>query len=264
MKHVAAFAVLATVLILSVPTRAAASCSVVASSSGPPAQIRADGAVMPVPPSRDVSDCSGLVVSAGQVLVLFETAQGERQSQPCAAGGTGCAVPGGTRGVLNAIRAKLGVIREGAPERRPGGRRYDEDAQRLTGMPSGKIYSLERAGIFDFRAAGSGPWSLVLTRDPGRAPIFQWSGRDPVIQLPANLFQRGGKYGWVLTAGGKRYAGGFDVLGASQAAEVERDLREAGVTGAASTRKQQVDELMVLFDHDLDHEVRLLYGQLGL
>jgi hypothetical protein len=152
----------------------------------------------------------------------------------------------------------------GMPERRPGGRRYDEDARRLEGLPSGKIYSVERASNFNLAASGIATWTLVVTREPGRMPIFQRSGSDPFVQLPAGLLQRGGKYGWMLTTAGKRFTGGFDVLAPGPAAEVERDLREAGVPDGPLTRKQQIDSLLVLFDHDLDHEVRLLYRELGL
>lgn len=260
MKHALAFAGLVVLLAVSAPARpaAAASCSVTEAARGEKAAIRVGSEVLDIPPSREVADCSRLMVTKGRVVVLFDS-RGDRRSQPCAAGET-CAVPTGAKAFLAALKARL----EGSPERRVGGRRYDEDARRVDGLPTGKIYSPERAGLFDFRALGPGTWSLVVTREPGRTSIFQRSGSDPVIQLPAGLFQRGGKYGWVLTAGGKRFTGGFDVLASGPAAEVERDLLEAGVRGRAQTRKQQIDELLVLFDHDLDHEARLLYRELGL
>lgn len=260
---VAAVLAVPAVLIPQGPARAAASCLVTEATRGQSAEIRADGATLAVPPSRDVKDCSSLAVSSGRVVVVFE-AGGDRKSQLCGAGEPRCAVPNGAKSVLGDLMSRLGAALEGAPERRPAGRRYDEDARRLAGLPSGKIYSLERAGLFDFRALGPGGWALAVTREPGRTSIFQRSGSDPVVQLPASLFQRGGKYGWVLTAGGKRFTGGFDVLAAGPAAEVERDLQESGVTGRARTRKQQIDEMLVLFDHDLDHEARLLYRELGL
>jgi hypothetical protein len=250
---------LAVPAVVPVTTWAASSCSVMPGSRSVPTTIRADGKDWDVPRAGlpDVP-CSGLSVLRGQAILIFETSAGDTKSLMCGPGE--CAAPTGAKSFWKSLMARL----EGAPERRPGGKRYDEDARRLEGLPSGKIYSLERAGLFDFRALGAGGWTLVVTREPGRAAIVQRAGSDPVVQLPASLFQRGGKYGWVLTAGGKRFTGGFDVLAPGPAAEVERDLREAGVTSGPRTRKQQVDELIVLFEHDLDHEVRLLYRELGL
>ena len=256
--------------ILSIPAWAATSCSAVADNPRQPAQIQADGGTFPVPPSRDVKDCSSISIASGRVVLMFETAAGDAKSLLCGSDGQRCVVPNGAKAILGSLRARVsggrGVVAalQGGSERRTAAKRYDEDSQRLEGLPSGKIHSLERAGLFDFRALGTGGWSLVVTREPGHAAIFQRSGSDAVIQLPSNLFQRGGKYGWVLNAGGKRFTGGFDVLAPGPAADVERDLRDAGVTGGARTRKQQIDELMVLFDHDLDHEVRILYRELGL
>jgi hypothetical protein len=250
--------------------RGAASCSAVAEDPNRPAQVEADGEQFSVGPPRDVRDCSKISISGGRVVLMFETAAGGAMSLACGSDRSRCMVPEGAKAILNGLRARLsagrGVVAalKGGPERRLAAKRYDEESQQPEGLPSGKIYSLERAGRFDFQSLGSGPWTLVVTREPGRATLVQKSGSDPVLQLPATLFQRGGKYGWALNAGGKRFTGGFDVLGPGPAAEVERDLREAGVTAGARTRKQQIDELMVLFDHDLDHEARLLYRELGL
>lgn len=240
-----------------VVTRAASVCSVVAGTREP-AAIQAGGKDWNVPvwPPVDVP-CSGITVLRGQVILTFETSSGDTKSLMC---DHKCSAPDGAKSFWRSLMARL----EGSPERRPGGKRYDEDTRRLEGLPSGKIYSLHRAGLFDFRALGAGGWALEVTREPGRTAVAQRSGSDPVLQLPASLFQRGGKYGWTLTAAGKRFRGGFDVLGPGPAAEVERDLRDAGVPGGARTRKQQIDELMVLFEHDLDHEVRLLSRELGL
>jgi hypothetical protein len=238
----------------------------VAAEAKQPARIKADGATIDVPPSRDVKNCAGIAVVNGRVIVIFETAAGEMKSLSCAER-QACPVPDGAKSRWSRLSSRFaGVsqVLDGAPERRPGGRRYDQDAQRLESLPSGKIYSVERAGDFDFGGSGIGTWTVVVTREPGRTPIFQRSGNDPMLRLPAGLLQRGGKYGWVLTTGGKRFTGGFDILGAAPAAEVERDLRDAGITDGPLTRKQQIDSLLVLFDHDLDHEVRLLSRELGL
>jgi hypothetical protein len=243
----------------------AAGCLVVGDAKKP-AQVKADAAAMDVPPSRNVKNCSEISVANGPVTLIFETAAGEMKSEECAPGRS-CGVPQGAKekgAALNRLAEMIRVVMAGAPERRVGGRRYDEDAQRSEHFPSGKIYGVGRAGSFDFGAAGIATWTLVVTREPGRTPIFQRSGNDPFVQLPAGLLQRGGKYGWMLTTAGKRFTGGFDVLAPGPAAEVERDLREAGVPDGPLTRKQQIDSLLVLFDHDLDHEVRLLYRELGL
>jgi hypothetical protein len=265
----AAFAAILFVFVLPSPAPAATSCSAVADNPRQPAQIQADGGTFPIPPSRDVKDCSNISIAGGRVVLMFETAAGDARSLVCGSDGHRCVVPDGAKAILNGLRARLGgkgvvAALQGGPERRTAAKRYDEDSQRPEGLPSGKIYSPERAGLFDFRALGGGSWSLVVTREPGRAAIIQRSGSDPIVQFPPSLFQRGGKYGWVLNAGGKRFTGGFDVLGPAPAAEVERDLRDAGVTGGARTRKQQLDELMVLVEHDLDHEARILYRELGL
>ena len=255
MLHVALAAGL-VVPVLPLPALAADSCLVVAENKAQRAQIQYGSERLDVPPSRPVPDCSSIFVFGAPVILIFEPPINGQRTKTCDPGR--CGAPGGVKS------PSLASILEGVPQRRAAGKRYDEDARRLEGVPSGKIHSLERAGAFDFRALGAGAWGLVVTKEPGRTMIFQRSGSDPVIQLPQGLFQRGGKYGWVLTSGGKRFTGGFDVLAPGPAAEVERDLREAGVTPGSRTRRQQIEELMVLFDHDLDHEVRLLYRELGL
>lgn len=261
----AVFVIVLIAVVLPRAGQAAPSCWVVPETPGQAAQFRdADKKVWKVPPAAEVKNCSHLSVSSGRILLIFEPPIAGKGFVSCGPGEAECPALEGPRTSEGSRASKALALAKGMPEQRPGGRRYDEDARRLEGLPSGKIYSLERAGIFDFRALGTASWSLVVTREPGRAAIFQKSGSDPVVQLPRTLFQRGGKYGWTLNAGGKRFTGGFDVLGPSPAAEVERDLREAGVTPGPRTRKQQIEELMVLFDHDLDHEVRILYRELGL
>jgi hypothetical protein len=63
---------------------------------------------------------------------------------------------------------------------------------------------------------------------------------------------------------GVRYSGGFDVLDARGAAEVEEDLRERGINDAGIDRAQKLDELLILVDHGLDYEAKLLARELGL
>src|SRR2546422_702624 len=98
----------------------------------------------------------------------------------------------------------------------------------------------------------------------GRTPLVQQSGTERVFVLPPGRLQRGGKYEWTVMTSRGRYRSGFDVLSAGDAAEVERDLDEKGITGTGATREQKLDELMVLFDHGLDYEAKLLAIDLDL
>jgi hypothetical protein len=234
------------------------SCKVVAQDETRPASIRADETEQTVKAgSLEVRNCSVEVRrGGGGVYLLYWTKTGDRKRRPCEPGET-CQAEPEAKNVLAQVFA-------GAPGFIPGGKRMDKDVQQLEGLPAGRIYSLERAGTFDFAAAGIGQWAVVVTEVGVRAPLFQRSGNEPVLRLSPGLFRRGGKYVWTVETGPARYSGGFDILGAGEAGEVEQDLQRAGITGPGRTRAEKLDELMILFDYSLDYEARLLYRELKL
>src|SRR2546422_17201 len=98
--------------------------------------------------------CSTTVrVVTGRVYLVFDD-KGKLTRKECKAEQTCTPAP--------EAHAFLSQLVAGLPGQHAGGKRMDEDVRIPVGLPVGRIYSVARAGRFDFSAAGGGQWSLIL------------------------------------------------------------------------------------------------------
>ena len=203
----------------------------------------------------DKFDCSNLEVVQGMIHVLYEHS-GELKHKICKGANKPCSIEAGSTwpSWLDPFK----------PKSRPGGKKMDEDVSRLPGIPRGKVFSMERAATFNLGKAGFTRWNLTLTEAGGKRPIYQKSGSDPIVQVPSNLLRPGGKYTLLIDGGSKKYKGGFDILGGVEAQDIAGQLKQASSDASATARGRQLDELIILYDNDLDYEVELLREELKL
>jgi hypothetical protein len=186
--------------------------------------------------------------------VLYETADG-LQRQSCDKAGKPCVISAGKWPswpdlVGTSIRA--------------GGKKMDEEVSRLPGIPHGKIFSIQRAATFNMAKAGLSQWHLSLLDARSKKVIYRKGGNNRMIQVPANLLRQGGKYTVAIEGSSVRYKGGFDILGGSEAEEIAGEIREAKNNTSATARGKKLDELIILYDYNLDYEVELLREELQL
>jgi hypothetical protein len=123
---------------------------------------------------------------------------------------------------------------------------------------------MERAATLNLGKAGFTRWNLTLTEAGGKRPIYQKAGSDSVVQVPSNLLRPGGKYTLLIDGGSKKYKGGFDILGGTEAQDIAGQLQQVGSGASDTLRGRQLDELIILYDNDLDYEVELLREELKL
>jgi hypothetical protein len=220
-----------------------------------PARITLGGDKVVLAERRRVPCATSVAVEEGRIYLVFDD-KGKLTRKECKANQTCRPSP--------EARAFLWQLVAGLPDQHAGGKRMDQDVHVPLGLPVGLIYSVARASTFDFSAVGGGQWSLTLARAGGRTPLVRQAGSERLFVVPPGRLERGGKYEWTVVTSRGHYKAGFDVLGAADATEVERDLRDKGISGTGATREQKLDELMVLFDHGLDYEAKLLARELGL
>ena len=140
----------------------------------------------------------------------------------------------------------------------------DEDVSRLPGIPHGKVFSMERATTFNMAKAGLTQWNITLMEAGSKRPIYRQSGSVSVVQIPSNLLRPGGKYSLLIDGSNKKYQGGFDILGGAEAADIAAQLRQAISDASATARGRKLDELIILYENNLDYEVELLREELKL
>jgi hypothetical protein len=140
----------------------------------------------------------------------------------------------------------------------------DEAVTRLPGIPYGRVFRLERAAMINLGKANLTRWSLTLLDANGNKPLYRESGSQPVLQIPHHVLRLGGKYTLVIEGGPQKYKGGFDILGGAEAQDIAKQLSEAGSEAGATARARKLDELIVLYENNLDYEVELLREELQL
>ena len=240
-------------VLLTCQTLLAASCLVDPDSKN--TRIKPDGKMVEsLPTSKKFSDCSRLELVSGMIHVLYETPDGLKR-QTCKEAGQICPVTTGTwPSWLDSFK----------PQSRPGGKKMDEEFSRLPGIPHGKVFSGERAATLNLGKAGFTHWNLTLMEAGGKRPLYQKSGSDPVIQVPSNLLRPGGKYILLIDGSNKKYKGGFDILGGTEAEDIAGQIRQASKDTNVTARGRKLDELIILYENNLDYEVELLRDELQL
>jgi hypothetical protein len=203
------------------------------------------------PASNSPPDCSKLEVLEGRIYVVYENAKGELKSQPCQRGP--CLIDSSSSASWRDQVSYASV---------QGGRRMDKNVTRLAGIPSGRILNPSSATTFNFARAGISQWRLEVFDTAGRHPIYQRSGSEGSIQLPANLLRAGGKYAWQIHAYNEKFSGGFDILSVQEAEPILRQVKEAGRDGSPVGAKLQ--ELIVYYENSLDFEMDLLRQELKI
>ncbi len=204
--------------------------------------------------SKLLSDCSQLVLVRGIIHVLYETENGITR-KTCKDLNKPCSVEAGTwPSWLDPVTYQSG----------PGGKKMDKDVSRLPGIPHGTILSTERAAIFNLTKAGFTRWNLTLIDADRKMPIYRKSGTDPVLRIPSNLLRPGGKYTWLIEGDNQKYRGGFDILGGTEAQDVEKHIKQATNDASATTRARKLDELIIFYENNLDYEMELLREELKL
>jgi hypothetical protein len=219
-----------------------------------PAQIKPDGKTLEqLSSSKPFSDCSKLVLVSGVINVLYETPDGLKRLT-CEKADKLCSVNAGTW---------PSWLEPFKPKARAGGKKMDEEVSRLPGIPYGKVFSVEKATTFNLGKAGFNHWNLTLTEANGKKPIYSKSGSDPTVQVPSSLLRPGGKY-TLLIDGNKKYKGGFDILGGTEAEDIAKEIKRVGTDTSATARTRKLDELIILYENNLDYEVELLREELKL
>jgi hypothetical protein len=204
--------------------------------------------------SERFSDCSHLKLEKGIIHVLYETPDGVRR-KTCKDAGQPCSVNAGTwPSFLDLFRYQP----------RPGGKKMDAAVSRLPGIPYGKVFSIERAATFNLAKAGLASWNLALLGTDQKTPIYRQAGNDPVVRLPSNLLRPGGKYTWLIDGNNQKYKGGFDILGGAEAEDIAKQIKQANNDAGATVRARKWDELIILYENNLDYEVEFLREELKL
>jgi len=221
--------------------------------------VRVDDPKHPVPQerlteSKRYSDCARLVLVKGIIHVLYETPDGVSR-KTCKDAGQPCSVNAGT------WPSWLDVYKY---QTRPGGKKMDETVVRLQGVPYGRVLNIERAATFNLAKAGLPSWKLTLLSAEQKTPLYRQAGTDPVIRIPSNLLRSGGKYTWLIDGNNQTYKGGFDLLSAKEAEEIGKQITQGTHDAGATARARQLDELIVLYENNLDYEVELLREELKL
>jgi hypothetical protein len=221
--------------------------------------VRVDDPKHPVPQerlteSKRYSDCTRLVLVKGIIHVLYETPDGV-SLKTCKDPGQPCSVNAGT------WPSWLDVYKY---QTRPGGKKMDEALARLRGVPYGRILHVERAATFNLAKAGLPSWKLTLLSTDEKTPIYRLAGSEPVVQIPGNLLRSGGKYTWLIDGNNQTYKGGFDLLGVTEAEEIAKQIKQGTRDAGATARARKLDELIVLYENNLDYEVELLREELRL
>jgi hypothetical protein len=207
----------------------------------------------PLSEKTPLPDCSQLKLVRGMIHVMYEQ-NGDLKHKVCKSANDPCSLDAST------WPSWLDIFKS---QSRPGGKRMDEDVSRLPGIPYGRVFSIEKAATFDFSKAGLTHWNLTLTEAGGKKPIYSKSGSDPVVQIPTNLLRLGGKY-TLLIDGTKKYKGGFDILGSAEAEDITKQIRQVQNDPGTTVRGKKLDELVILYDNNLDYEVELLRRDLNL
>jgi hypothetical protein len=232
----------------------AASCLVVPAPPG--ASIKPDGTTkeeLEINEAKALPDCSRLALVSGSINVLYETSEGLKR-KPCKAAGQ-CEIHAGT------WPSWLDTARTHA---RAGGKRMDKEVSRLPGIPHGRIFSMEKAATFHMARAELSQWHLSLSDASNKKLIYRQGGSDRVVQVPTNLLRTGGKYTVAIEGSSVRYKGGFDILGGAEAAEITKEIKQVNSNTGVTARERKLDELIVLYENNLDYEVELLREELQL
>ena len=204
--------------------------------------------------SKPFKDCSDLVLVQGTIHVLYEHS-GELKHKVCKDANKPCSIEDSSTWPSWQEPFK--------PKTRAGGKKMDEEVSRLPGIPYGKVFSVEKATTFNLGKAGFNHWNLTLTEVGGKRPIYSKSGSDSTVQVPSNLLRPGGKY-TLLIDGNKKYKGGFDILGGTEAEDIAKEIKQVSADASATARGRKLDELIILYENNLDYEVELLRDELKL
>jgi hypothetical protein len=232
----------------------AASCLIDVEDQAKGAVIRDQGKEQTLSASTLLPDCSQLTLVRGTIHVLYETQQGITR-KTCTAANQPCRVEAGTW---------PSWLDSPQYQNLPGGKKMDKDMSRLPGIPHGKVFSIERAATFNLAKAGFTSWNLTLLDADRKMPIFRQSGSDPVVRIPTNLLRPGGRYTVLIDGANQRYRGGFDILGGAEAQDIGRQIRQANTEAGVTARARKLDELILLYENNLDYEMELLREELKL
>jgi hypothetical protein len=145
-----------------------------------------------------------------------------------------------------------------------GGKKMDKDVSRLPGIPHRKVFSIDRAAMFNLAKAGLTHWIMTLMEADRHMSIYRKSGSEPVVRIPTNLLRPGGKYTLLIDGANQRYRGGFDILGGAEAEDVARQIRQGKNNASATPHAKKLDELIILYENNLDYEMELLREELKL
>jgi hypothetical protein len=204
---------------------------------------------------RELPDCSQLMLISGMIHVLYLDPEGLKHVY-CKDAGKLCPVDvaGTWPSAGDSTNTHTGFA----------GKKMDETVSRLAGIPYGKIFSPERAATFNMAKAGLTQWNLTLLDATNKKPIHRQSGSAPVIQIPVHLLRPGGKYTLLIDAGNQKYKGGFDILGGAQAQDIADQIKQLSNDNSATELSRKLDELIILYENNLDYEVEYLREELNL
>jgi hypothetical protein len=140
----------------------------------------------------------------------------------------------------------------------------DKEVSRLPGIPYGRIFRIEKAATFHMAKADLSQWHLSLSDASNKKLIYRQGGSDRVVQVPMNLLRTGGKYTVAIEGSSVRYKGGFDILGGAEAEEITKEIKQVNSNTSVPERERKLDELIILYENNLDYEVELLREELQL
>ena len=203
------------------------------------------GQLVALPVAKEIDPCVGLVRQGGVVIVM-RGADGLTKTREFREGAT---FDASTLGVARPGKLITAVL-TGTFVSRPGSSRGPVAHPEAFGIPVGDILLPTQALVVGPSQAlqATGFSELVVFDQANDTPLLTLAlTTAPPAQIPAGLFNPGGRYSWTLLGAGGTQSGVFQVLSAQRQQAIIASLTAAGNSGLAA----QLNHIGLLIDQEL-------------